>query len=105
MQIEWSEQALNDLSAILRYVIEEFGLNVARRVQVEILNDVNMLADFPLMGMVIFDDKKTNRKYYSLTSKYQKIVYTINNAGLHIVTLWNTRCDNNSLTKLLSNND
>ena len=105
MQIEWSEQALNDLADILRYVAEKFGLTAARRVQTKIRNDVSMIADFPLMGTVIYDDPKSKKTYYSLTSKYQKIVYITDNDRLRIITLWNTHRDSNAMKRLLSDNE
>ena len=105
MQIEWSDQALNDLSEILRYITDEFGLITARRVHAKICNDVNLLEEYPLMGIVIYDNPNENRKYYSLTSKYQKIVYTINGDRLRILTLWNTRRYSKALKRLLSDNE
>lgn len=103
MQVEWSEHAQNDLAEILHYVSGEFGLSVANRVKAEIYSDINALADFPTMGVLIHDDNKTQISYRTLSSKYHKVVYAIKGETLFIVTLWNTHRDSDKLMTLLKN--
>lgn len=104
MHVEWSEHARDDLAAILRYVSEGFGLSIANRVKDEIGHDINTLTEFPLMGVLIHNDSKTNISYRSLSSKYHKLVYSIQGETLYIVTIWNTRHDNKKLVTLLKRN-
>lgn len=103
MQIKWSQQSLDDLSEILRYVVESFGQTVAYRVNREIHNDVDTLVNFPLTGRVYFHDEETGITYRTLTSKYHKVLYYIEGNVVKIVLLWNNRRDNSKLTNLLQN--
>ena len=102
MRIEWSNQAQDDLSNILRYIVESFGLNTAVCVNAEILNTINILADFPYMGEVFFEDPLKKTTYYSFTTRYYKVLYTTNDTCLYILMLWNNRRNQKEIIKQLS---
>lgn len=103
MRIEWSHRALDDLSDILKYVVDMFGETAALRVNNEINDEVDTLAFFPKLGRVYYHDTKSDITYRALTSKYHKILYYSKGDVLKVVLLWNTRRDNKNLTRLLQN--
>ena len=105
MRIEWSNRAQEDLSNILRYIVESFGLNTAVRVNVETLDTINILADFPYMGEVLYEDSLKETTYYSFSTRYYKVIYTTNDTSLYILMLWNNRRDQREILKQLSFNE
>jgi len=102
MRIEWSNRAQDDLSNILRYIVESFGLNTAVRINSEILDTINILADFPYMGEVFYEDSLKETLYYSFSARYYKVIYTTNDTSLYILMLWNNRRDQKELLKQVS---
>lgn len=101
MRIEWSHRALDDLSDILKYVIDTFGETAAYHVNNEINDDVDKLAFFPQLGRIYYHDTESGITYRALTSKYHKILYYSKGDILKVVLLWNTRRDNKELTRQL----
>ena len=101
MRIEWSHRALDDLSEILKYVIDTFGETAAYHVNNEINDDVDKLAFFPQLGRIYYHDTESGITYRALTSKYHKILYYSKGDVLKVVLLWNTRRDNKELTRQL----
>lgn len=104
MRVEWSTQAQDDLAAILRYVVEKFGLNTALRVNGEIFEDVNKLSLFPLLGRVIFTDPHSGLEYRSLSMKQSCAIYIVADEVVTVVLLWNNRLDIKKLHITLSGN-
>ena len=102
MRIEWSNRAQDDLSNILRYIVESFGLNTAVRVNAEILDTINILSDFPYIGEVFYEDSLKEIIYYSLSTRYYKVIYSTNDTCLYILMLWNNRRDQREILKQLS---
>ena len=105
MRIEWSDQALEDLSDILRYVVDYFGEAVAYRVNNEINDDVDALSQFPMMGRVLFFNRTRDITYRTFATRYYKIVYYIKDDVIKITLLWNNRCDSKTLKRQLSNTE
>lgn len=102
MRIEWSDQALDDLSDILHYVVDYFGEAIAYRVNKEINDDVDTLAQFPMMGRVLFFNRTRNITYRTFSTRHYKIVYYIKDDVLKITLLWNNRRDSKALKRQLS---
>jgi plasmid stabilization system protein ParE len=105
MRIEWSDQALEDLSDILHYVVDYFGEAVAYRVNNEINDDVDVLAQFPMMGSVLFFNRTRNITYRTFSTRHYKIIYYIKDNVLKITLLWNNRRDSKTLKRQLSNTE
>ena len=101
MRIEWSPRALDDLSDILKYVVDTFGETAAYHVNNEINDEVDKLAFFPQLGRVYYHDTESGITYRALTSKYHIILNYSKGDDLKVVLLWNTRRDNNELTRQL----
>ena len=101
MRIEWSPRALDDLSDILKYVVDTFGETAAYHVNNEINDEVEKLAFFPQLGRIYYHDTESGITYRALTSKYHKILYYSKGDILKVVLLWYTRRDNKELTRQL----
>ena len=104
MRIEWSDQALDDLESILRYVIGNFGAKVAYRVNNEINDVVDSLVHFPMMGIVLYHNTTKDIVYRTLSMKYYKIVYYTKGDAIKIDMLWSNYRDSSVLKRLLSDN-
>ena len=102
MRIEWSDQALDDLSDILLYVVDSFVEAVAYRVNNEIIDEVGILAQSPMMGRQLFFNKTKSITYRTLSLRHYKIVYYTKDDILKIIMLWNNRRDNKALIRQLS---
>jgi plasmid stabilization system protein ParE len=104
MRVEWTTRAQADLAEVLRYVIEKFGLNTAMRVNGEILEDVDKLSRFPMLGRALFTEPHSGLVYRSLSLKQSSAIYIIEDETVKVVLLWNNRRDNKKLHAILSEN-
>lgn len=104
MQVEWTTQAQNDLAEVLRYIVDKFGLNTAVRVNGEILEDVDNLSRFPLLGRTIFTESNSGLEYRSLSLKKSSAIYIIEGDIVKVVMLWNNSRDTKQLRAILSGN-
>lgn len=102
MQVEWATRAQNDLAEVLRYIVDKFGMNTAVRVNGEILEDVNNLSRFPLLGRTIFTEPNSGLDYRSLSLKKSSAIYIIEGDVVKVVMLWNNRRDTKQLCAILS---
>ena len=103
MEIVWSNTAKKSLALTLHYIRANFGDSVAQNVRIQIEQQVNQLAMFPLMGT---EDKKNstrNRQFrYIVIKRRSKVFYYVQNNRVNIAHVWDTRQNINSLTNLLS---
>lgn len=102
MQVEWTTRAQNDLAEVLRHIVDKFGMNTAVRVNGEILEDVNNLSRFPLLGCTIFTEPNSGLDYRSLSLKKSSAIYIIEGDVVKVVMLWNNRRDTKQLCTILS---
>ena len=89
---------------MLRYIVDKFGLITAVRVNGEILEDVDKLSRFPLLGRTIFTEPKSGLEYRSLSLKKSSVIYIIEGDIVKVVMLWNNRRDTKQLLAILSGN-
>lgn len=104
MRAEWTTRAQDDLAEVLRYVVEKFGLNTAVRVNSEILEYVDNLSRFPLLGRAIFTEPNSGLEYRSLSLKQSSAIYIIEDDAVKVILLWNNRRDIKKLHTILSGN-
>ena len=101
MKIEWSEQSRSDLHEILSYVGMNFGRHKAEEVLLDIRECAELLKEFPSLGKVFMKDPELGITYRSLTAKLYKMVYSVDNETITIVTVWQNRQDIGRLKKLI----
>lgn len=102
MRVEWTTRAQDDLSEVLRYIMEKFGLNTAVRINSEIHEDVENLSRFPLLGREIFTEPNSGLEYRSLSLKQSSAIYIIEDDVVKIILLWNNRREIEKLRAILS---
>jgi len=85
--IVWTEPALDDLEAIVRY-IQLRNPTAAESVRVSILATVELLVRFPFIGPQ-YERDQTGRAREILSGKY-RIFYRVNESGqqVEILTVW-----------------
>ena len=101
MQINWSEQSRDDLREILTYIAVNFGHHKAEEALFDIRERAELLKEFPRLGRVFVKDPELGITYRSLSTKLNKIVYSVENETITIVTIWQNRLDIGRLKKLI----
>ncbi len=103
--IIWSPDAKSDLRNILSYCHRTFGINTARKVNMQINRDVQRLLSNPLQGYIadIVHSKIEHR--ILLSHRLTKIIYSVHTDYIYIHMLWNTRQEPERLSYELSRRD
>lgn len=102
MNLNWSDISRDDLSAILSYVVTNFGRQRAEEALSDIKKYAELLTTFPKMGRIFVKDPELDIIYRSVTTKLNKIVYFIDGEEVNIVTVWQNRQDISRLKKQLT---
>ena len=86
-EIVWSEPALADLEAIVRYLARR-SQNAAESVRTAILRHVETLARFPSIGPVYSPDRSGRTR--EIVCKSYRIFYRVNETArrVEILTIW-----------------
>ena len=87
-QLVWTESAIEDLGAIVRYLAAQNSPAVAREIGFGIYDRVQMLAKFPEAGAVL--PEKDDPRWRKLIYRSWKIAYRIDAEirGVYIVRIW-----------------
>lgn len=98
----WLSQALDDLSGEIEYVIKEFGLNAARRVENRIYDGVQQLCRFPFSGArygenVLYDNQEIRILHLHQIS----LIYCFDNEMITLVALWNNYQNPDKLNEII----
>jgi plasmid stabilization system protein ParE len=75
VKIIWTKRAFNQFERLVKYIREEQGLSYARIVHEKILQAINNLEEFPLLGTIepALAHKKSDYRYLIVWSL--KIIY------------------------------
>ena len=105
MQVEWLTAAEDDLREIARQVALNFGYVTAERTVVSVTEETQRLADFPELGRICDEYEDSRRVYRSLSTRHDRIVYTVIADRILIVAVFDCRRDPADLTSILKERD
>ena len=105
MQVEWLTVAEDDLREIARRVALNFGYVTAERTVANVTAETNRLADFPAMGRLCDEYEGSHRVYRSLSTRHDRIVYTVTADRVLIVAVFDCRRDPAELADMLRQRD
>ena len=92
MQVIWNTEATRQLDLLLDYVGQEFGQRAMRNLYDRLLSYEPLLAANPGLGRkepLLEGHPKGFRSI--VVHKYCKLIYYVEEDGLHIADLWDTR--------------
>ena len=92
VRIIWSQQALNDIADIHNYIAYESS-SAASKLIGKILNIVENLKFFPLMGQIEPNLQDLGKEYRYLLCSNCKIIYREENHTIFIITIFDCRRD------------
>lgn len=86
--IIWSERAVKNLKSIEKYIAEN-SVNQSKIVVNEIINYVEKLRLLPYMGSIV--QELNDNKFRQLIKYSYRIIYTIQNDQVQIITIIHSR--------------
>ena len=92
MRVIWNTEATRQLDLLLDYVGQEFGLRAMQKLYARLLSYEPLLAANPGMGRkepLLENHPKGFRSI--VVHKYCKLIYYVEEDGIHIADLWDTR--------------
>lgn len=92
-KVEYSPKALEDLQRIKAYIIENFGVDAARKALGKITASVRRLEEYPVLGVALgrMIDVPTDYMYIFIERNY--VFYRIEGNIVQIVRVLNERQD------------
>lgn len=98
----WLSQALDDMSNEIDYVVKEFGLNAARRVESKIYDGVQQLCRFPFSGVRYEENVLYNYHEVRIFHLNQiSLIYSFDNEMITLITLWNNYRNPDKLNEII----
>ena len=86
----WLSQALDDMSNEIEYVVKEFGLKAARRMESRVHEGVLQLCQFPYSGVRYEEDILYNGQEVRVLHLRQiSLIYSFDKETITIIALWN----------------
>ena len=104
-EIRWHHAAEDEFAAIVTYVMQTFGQNVALEVYEDIISRIDLLAEFPELGTAEPRYKYKGMPLRVLHSKLTRVFYCVRETEVFIVLLWNNRMDDRALKKIFAKRD
>lgn len=101
-EIQWLKEAEDELAAIVDYVLQNQGHNVALQVYDNIISRIDLLAEFPELGTYEKRYNFNGKPLRVLHSWHTRVFYSVQETEIFIVLLWNNRMDDRKLGKILS---
>lgn len=100
MKIFWTEPALNELTSIYQYLLDNTSVSVAKSIIEDILN-TDQIESFPKSGTIETNLKSSGKEYrYILRGhKRYKIIYRISGTIIYIIDVFDCRKDPSSMKK------
>ena len=90
--IQWSDKALKSFRETVRYIINTFGKNAARKFDENIAQWEIIILQNPAIGSKEPLLKGERKEYRSIVvHKNNKLIYYVENDTLHVADLWDTR--------------
>ena len=98
----WLSQALDDMSNEIEYVIQEFGLNAARRIESKIYDGVQQLCRFPFSGVcyekgTLYNDQEVRVLHLCQIS----LIYSFDTEMITLIALWNNYRNSDKLNEII----
>ena len=89
----WTDSAIDDLSAIVRYVSSQSGPEVARRIGFEIYDRAQILKRFPEAGSIL--PEKDSTRWRKLVVHSWKIAYKLDQDArvAYVARVWHASRD------------
>jgi len=88
MQVFVSKRAEQNYQSIKKYIIKDFGENVAAIFELRTIDFLDLLSNFPLIGSLEIPDK--NIRAFQLT-KQTRVFYRIKNENIIILNFFDVR--------------
>jgi len=104
-EIRWHHAAEDEFAAIVTYVMQSFGQNVALEVYEDIISRIDLLAEFPELGTSEPRYQYKGMPMRVLHSKLTRVFYCVQETEVFIVLLWNNKMDDRVLKKLFAKRD
>lgn len=101
-EILWLKEAEDELVAIVNYIFQNQGQNVALKVYDNIISQIELLSEYPELGTFETKYQYKGISLRVLHSKFTRIFYCIQNTKIVIVLLWNNRKDDTTIQKTIS---
>ena len=101
-EIRWHHAAEDEFAAIVTYVMQTFGQNVALKVYEDIMSRIDLLAEFPELGSAEPRYQYKDMPMRVLHSKLTRVYYCVQETEVFIVLLWNNRMDDRALKKIFA---
>lgn len=83
-EIDWTENAMEDLAALFEYLVENASLWDANDVTERILHSTNKLADFPRLYT---SDERYGAGVRRISLLGQHVLYDVDNTALRVTVL------------------
>ena len=99
IKISWISSARSDVEKIKRYYKDVAGIDVAKRIALNIKIQVDILKTHPEIGQEEETLKSLNEGHRYLVSGNYKIIYKVLNKTVFITTVFDTRQNPNKLVK------
>ncbi len=104
-EIRWHNAAESEFAAIVTYVMQTFGPDVALKVYEDIISRIDLLTEFPELGTEESRYKYKDMPMRVLHSKLTRVFYCVRETEVFIILLWNNRMDDRALKKLFAKRD
>ena len=89
MKIELSKRARDDIKAIVRYTVKNFGLKQADEYADGLYYSFDLLSDNPRMGKPVLQEYGKELRRYVYRSHY--VIYEIRGDVIRVAAIFNTR--------------
>ena len=93
VKLEYSPMALEDLSYLRDYIIDNWGENIAKRTLKKITSDIKKLETYPLMGSNLAKNTDTPTDYRYLFTEKNYVFYRIEFDNIKIIRVINEKQD------------
>ena len=97
----WLQQALDDMSQQIGYVLSEFGIEAARHAEAKIHNGIRQLCLFPNSGVRYECMFYNGNQVRILHIRQIAIIYCVEDVLITIIAVWNNYHNQDSLRNII----
>ncbi len=91
MEIVYSPTAIGDLQHLYKYIVDNWGENVAKRVLKQIASNIRSLEQFPVSGIALGNVIDTPTDYQYLYTEKNYVFYRLELNKVRIIRILNER--------------
>ena len=91
--VSWTKDAEKILEEILDYIIDNDGVNIAKKIYLKIKDKTGLLKVSPFLGREVKELKSLKMNYHELIVKPWRIIYTIDNDIVNVLLIIDSRRD------------